>query len=97
MFSPAGGIRIMNGLSKKHLDIVIVGGSLAGLFAGTSLRRLGHNVSILERSRLSIGTIKVLELSLETKQEPSWTGMIAPNENMPSLPDKDYTLIGTEE
>lgn len=34
--------------SKKH--IVIVGGSLAGLMSGIPLSRLGHRVTILERS-----------------------------------------------
>ena len=50
MFRSVTGIRMMSSSPEKHLDIVIVGGSLAGLFAGTSLRRLGHNVVILERS-----------------------------------------------
>ncbi|KAJ9646915.1 hypothetical protein H2204_000607 [Knufia peltigerae] len=36
-------------LSKK-LDIVVVGGSLAGLMTSIPLKRLGHTVTILERS-----------------------------------------------
>jgi hypothetical protein len=44
------GIRMTSDPAKKRLDIVAVSDSLAGLFAGTSLRRLGHNVKILERS-----------------------------------------------
>ncbi|KAK5074070.1 hypothetical protein LTS08_007995 [Lithohypha guttulata] len=36
--------------SSKPLHIVIVGGSLAGLMAAIPLRRLGHKVTILERS-----------------------------------------------
>ncbi|CAF4219697.1 unnamed protein product, partial [Adineta steineri] len=32
------------------MDIIVVGGSLAGLFAGLVLKRLGHNVHILERN-----------------------------------------------
>jgi 2-polyprenyl-6-methoxyphenol hydroxylase-like FAD-dependent oxidoreductase len=35
----------------KQLRIAIVGGSLAGLFAGTMLQHAGHNVRIYERSR----------------------------------------------
>lgn len=34
-----------------HLDVVIVGGSLAGLMHGIVLTRLGHNVRVLERSQ----------------------------------------------
>ncbi|SLM39675.1 Monooxygenase, FAD-binding [Lasallia pustulata] len=33
----------------KPLDVVIVGGSLAGLMSGVVLKRLGHNVRILNR------------------------------------------------
>ncbi|KAL6245907.1 hypothetical protein RBB50_007060 [Rhinocladiella similis] len=36
-------------LSKK-LDIIVVGGSLAGLMTSIPLKRLGHKVTILERS-----------------------------------------------
>lgn len=32
------------------MNIIIVGGSLGGLFAGVALKRLGHNVHILERN-----------------------------------------------
>ena len=32
------------------MNIIIVGGSLGGLFAGLALKRLGHNVHILERN-----------------------------------------------
>jgi 2-polyprenyl-6-methoxyphenol hydroxylase-like FAD-dependent oxidoreductase len=35
----------------KHLRIRIVGGSLAGLFAGIMLQQAGHDVSIYERSK----------------------------------------------
>lgn len=35
---------------SKPKQIIIVGGSLAGLMTGISLKRLGHNVTILERS-----------------------------------------------
>jgi len=38
-----------NGTSKP-LNIVIVGGSLAGLFAGVALKTLGHTSTILERN-----------------------------------------------
>ncbi|KAI4241562.1 MAG: hypothetical protein L6R40_004542 [Gallowayella cf. fulva] len=36
--------------TDKRLNVVIVGGSLAGLFHGVVLNRLGHNVRILERA-----------------------------------------------
>ncbi|KAH8885483.1 FAD/NAD(P)-binding domain-containing protein [Thozetella sp. PMI_491] len=36
--------------SSRPLDIITVGGSLAGLMTSISLRRLGHNVRILEQS-----------------------------------------------
>ncbi|CAF3205592.1 unnamed protein product [Rotaria sp. Silwood2] len=32
------------------MNIIVVGGSLAGLFAGIALKRLGHDVHILERN-----------------------------------------------
>ena len=32
------------------MNIIVVGGSLGGLFAGLALKRLGHNVHILERN-----------------------------------------------
>lgn len=35
---------------EKQLHIIIIGGSLAGLFNAITLRRLGHKVTILERS-----------------------------------------------
>ncbi|KIW11402.1 hypothetical protein PV08_10702 [Exophiala spinifera] len=35
---------------SKKLDIVVVGGSLAGLMTSIPLKRLGHRVTILERS-----------------------------------------------
>ncbi|KAK0515469.1 hypothetical protein JMJ35_001503 [Cladonia borealis] len=35
--------------SDKPLDVVIVGGSLAGLMHGIMIKRLGHNVRILEQ------------------------------------------------
>ncbi|KAI9675622.1 MAG: hypothetical protein M1817_000988 [Caeruleum heppii] len=35
---------------SPYLDVVVVGGSLGGLFTGIVLRRLGHNVRIFERS-----------------------------------------------
>ena len=41
--------RTMADISKK-LDVVVVGGSLAGLMCSIPLLRLGHNVTILERS-----------------------------------------------
>lgn len=34
----------------RPLHIIVIGGSLAGLFNATTLRRLGHKVTILERS-----------------------------------------------
>ena len=37
-------------MSKSPQNIVIVGGSLGGLFTGTALTRLGHHVRILERN-----------------------------------------------
>ena len=37
-------------MSQPRKDIIIVGGSLGGLFTGTVLTRLGHNVRILERN-----------------------------------------------
>lgn len=40
----------MSTSSKKQLDIAIVSGSLAGLFAGVALRRLGNDITIFERS-----------------------------------------------
>jgi 2-polyprenyl-6-methoxyphenol hydroxylase-like FAD-dependent oxidoreductase len=45
-----------NGNSNGHLDtsrpldVVIIGGSLGGLAAGIALKRLGHNITILERN-----------------------------------------------
>jgi 2-polyprenyl-6-methoxyphenol hydroxylase-like FAD-dependent oxidoreductase len=39
-----------NGVHKKKLDVVIVGGSLGGLTVGLALKHLGHNVTILERN-----------------------------------------------
>ena len=38
-----------NGLPEKKLDVVVAGGSHAGLIVGLALKRLGHNVIILER------------------------------------------------
>ncbi|KAL8953269.1 MAG: hypothetical protein Q9222_000874 [Ikaeria aurantiellina] len=37
-------------MSEQPLNVVIVGGSLTGLFQGIALKRLGHNVRILERA-----------------------------------------------
>ncbi|KAL8894991.1 MAG: hypothetical protein Q9207_008345 [Kuettlingeria erythrocarpa] len=37
-------------MAEKSLNVVIVGGSLSGLFQGIVLKRLGHNVRILERA-----------------------------------------------
>lgn len=34
---------------RKHLHVVIVGGSLSGVFAALVVRSLGHSVHILER------------------------------------------------
>jgi 2-polyprenyl-6-methoxyphenol hydroxylase-like FAD-dependent oxidoreductase len=39
-----------NGVHKKKLDVVVVGGSLGGLTVGLTLKRLGHNITILERT-----------------------------------------------
>jgi 2-polyprenyl-6-methoxyphenol hydroxylase-like FAD-dependent oxidoreductase len=39
-----------NGVHKKKLDVVIVGGSLGGLTVGLALKHLGHNITILERT-----------------------------------------------
>ncbi|CAF1209855.1 unnamed protein product [Adineta ricciae] len=36
------------------MNIIVVGGSLAGLFVGLSLKRLGHHVHILERNSLPL-------------------------------------------
>ncbi|MCJ1366225.1 hypothetical protein MMC16_005351 [Acarospora aff. strigata] len=41
-------------MAKKPLNIVVVGGSLGGLFAGVVLKRLGHHVRILERNPTSL-------------------------------------------
>ncbi|KAJ9664776.1 hypothetical protein H2198_000122 [Neophaeococcomyces mojaviensis] len=35
---------------NKHLNIIVVGGSLAGLLTSIPLKRLGHKITILERS-----------------------------------------------
>ncbi|KAM0144605.1 hypothetical protein ACHAP3_000635 [Botrytis cinerea] len=40
-------------MAENPLNVVIVGGSLTALFHGIVLRRLGHNVRILERNPLS--------------------------------------------
>lgn len=40
--------------TKKPLDIAVVGGSLAALMTSIPLTRLGHNVTILERSPLPL-------------------------------------------
>ncbi|KAI4169679.1 MAG: hypothetical protein LQ343_005501 [Gyalolechia ehrenbergii] len=37
-------------MTEKPLNVVIVGGSLTGLFHGVVLKRLGHNVRVLERA-----------------------------------------------
>ncbi|KAI9876341.1 MAG: hypothetical protein M1830_006738 [Pleopsidium flavum] len=37
-------------MAQKPLNVVVVGGSLGGLFAGVIFKRLGHNVRILERN-----------------------------------------------
>lgn len=37
----------------QSLDVIIVGAGIAGLAAGISLRRAGHNVRIFERSELN--------------------------------------------
>lgn len=71
---------MMSNNPQKHLDIVVVGGSLAGLFAGASLRPLGHNVTILERSPTSllhdqgaeIVTGNEMKLSLATYDRTKW-------------------------
>ncbi|KAL5348507.1 hypothetical protein ACLOAV_005923 [Pseudogymnoascus australis] len=39
-----------NGVHKKKLNVVVVGGSLGGLTVGLALKHLGHNVTILERN-----------------------------------------------
>lgn len=36
------------------MDVIVVGGSLAGLLTGLALKRLGHNVHILERNPLPL-------------------------------------------
>ena len=36
-------------MEDEHFNIVIVGGSLSGLFAALAVRDLGHSVHILER------------------------------------------------
>ena len=38
----------------KRMNIIVVGGSLAGLLSGLALKRLGHNVHILERNPLPL-------------------------------------------
>ncbi|KAH8683203.1 hypothetical protein BGZ60DRAFT_512226 [Tricladium varicosporioides] len=40
----------ISGNLREKKNVVIIGGSLAGLFTGITLSRLGHNVTILERS-----------------------------------------------
>lgn len=39
---------------NKRLDVIVIGGSLAGLMNGIVLKRLGHNVTILERSPVAL-------------------------------------------
>ena len=38
----------------KAMNVIVVGGSLAGLLAGVALKRLGHSVHILERNSLPL-------------------------------------------
>ncbi|KAI9669826.1 MAG: hypothetical protein M1817_004567 [Caeruleum heppii] len=59
---------------EGKLDVVVVGGSLAGLLHGVVLKRLGHNVHILERSPTQalqaqgagIGAMKYVQEFLQT-------------------------------
>ncbi|TVY15875.1 2,6-dihydroxypyridine 3-monooxygenase [Lachnellula arida] len=41
-------------MATERLDVVIIGGSLAGLMHGVMIKRLGHNVRILEQYPTSI-------------------------------------------
>ncbi|KAI2638718.1 FAD/NAD(P)-binding domain-containing protein [Hypomontagnella submonticulosa] len=38
------------GSSRKHLEVVIVGGSLSGLMCGVALKHAGHTVTIIEKA-----------------------------------------------
>ncbi|KAI9814239.1 MAG: hypothetical protein M1827_003405 [Pycnora praestabilis] len=41
-------------MAQKPMNVVVVGGSLGGLFTGVVLKRLGHNVRIFERNPTSL-------------------------------------------
>jgi len=43
-------------LANKKLNVVVVGGSLGGLFTGLVLKRLGHKIRILERTPTALFT-----------------------------------------
>jgi 2-polyprenyl-6-methoxyphenol hydroxylase-like FAD-dependent oxidoreductase len=43
----------MNGSNSVGLDIIVIGGGLAGLGAAIALRQKGHHVTIYEQSRFA--------------------------------------------
>ncbi len=48
-------LKLSSGFRRISSDLIVsrhchVGGALAGLFAGSLLRQLGHNITILKRS-----------------------------------------------
>jgi glycerol-3-phosphate dehydrogenase subunit B len=82
--------------SQLHFDVIVIGGGMAGLTAGTRLAQAGAKVAVLAKghgsTHLAPGTIDVLGYAPERVTSPA--------ESLPKLiterPDHPYALVGID-
>jgi glycerol-3-phosphate dehydrogenase subunit B len=82
--------------SQLHFDVVVIGGGMAGLVAGTRLAQAGAKVVVLAKghgsTHLSPGTIDVLGYTPERVTSPSE----ALGKLIAQRPDHPYALVGAD-
>lgn len=74
LFTSLVEIYMMSSPPNKQRDIVIAGRSLAGLYAGISLRRLGHNITTLERSPTPLLHDLGVGIGVEKRDDKGFSG-----------------------